>query len=262
MGAERSRARVMLGRQRRRLMQVLRAPIERQLGVITHVATDESAVALTFDDGPNPDSTPRLLDVLARHGARATFFMVGEMAQRHPALVDAVARGGHAIGNHSWNHPSFPAVSAAERMNQVERCETQIAAHSRKLFRPPFGDLDWPARLQLFMRGYRVIGWNASASDWEQRDAAWITAEVQRQLKPGGIVLMHDQLFAYSDADRCARDDMLAAVDALLERNEFRFVTVPELLTMGAPQGRLWTKRSEFEWLHGLASVGDLGFKY
>ncbi len=262
MGAEHGGVRAVLGRQRRRLVRALRAPIERQIGVITHVATQEAVAALTFDDGPNPDSTPHLLEVLKRRGARATFFMVGEMARRYPQLVDDVARAGHAIGNHSWNHPSFPVVSAAERRRQIERCETQIAAHSHGLFRPPFGDLDWPARLQLFMRGYRVIGWNVSASDWEQRDATLIASEVQRQLKPGSIVLMHDQLFAYSDSDRCARDDMLGAVDKLVERDDFRFVTVPELLTMGTPQGRFWTKRSETDWLHGLQSVADLGFKY
>src|SRR6478735_7834989 len=99
-----------IGRMSRRLL----VPIERRFGVITHVDTTEAVVALTFDDGPHPQWTPRLLDLLDRHGAKATFFMVGEMAMRHPDLVDRVISAGHAIGNHSWNHPSFPAVTSSQ----------------------------------------------------------------------------------------------------------------------------------------------------
>jgi peptidoglycan/xylan/chitin deacetylase (PgdA/CDA1 family) len=238
------------------------APLERRIGVITHVQTTVPAVALTFDDGPHPEWTPRVLEVLARHGARATFFMVGEMAARSPELVDRVAAAGHAIGNHSWNHPSFTAVSHAERTRQIERCERAIARHSRRLFRPPFGDLDWRSWLLLVRKRYRVIAWNVSASDWEPRDAEWIRETVAGQMQPGSIVLMHDQLFAFSASDRCSREDMLAALDALLVNAPFRFVTVPELLELGRPQGRFWRKTSELGWLRQLSSYGDLGFDY
>jgi len=234
----------------------------RRLGVITHVETSEPVVALTFDDGPSPDWTPRLLDVLERHGARATFFLVGAMVERYPDLVKRLTSAGHAIGNHSWNHPSFPAVGNSERARQIERCENAIASHSEGLFRPPFGDLDWRSYLQLLAKGFTVVGWSVSSSDWEPRDAASIIASVQMQLKPGSIVLLHDQLFAYSSTDERSREATLAAVDGLLSCAQFRFVTVPELLTFGRPQRRFWFKRSESDWLRGLQSVAELGFRY
>ena len=76
-------------------------------------------VGLTFDDGPDPEYTPRLLEILHRHGARATFFMAGEAARQHPELVRQVAQAGHAIGNHGWDHPSFPFISRDERLAQM-----------------------------------------------------------------------------------------------------------------------------------------------
>src|SRR5206468_4992188 len=83
-------------------------------GAITHVATGEAIAALTFDDGPHPEFTPRLLDILDKHRARATFFMLGENARRHPDLVQRVAQVGHVIGNHSWDHSVFPSLTRRE----------------------------------------------------------------------------------------------------------------------------------------------------
>ena len=107
-----------------------------------------------------------------------------------------------------------------------------------------------------------MIGWNVSSADWEKRDPASIVAEVEGRLKPGSIVLMHDHLFAYSAADEPSRNPMLTALDELLERAPFSFVTVPELLCSGRPRRRFWLKETEGVWLRGLQSFGDLGFKY
>ena len=85
------------------------------LGTITHVATTEHVAALTFDDGPDPASTPLVLDVLAKHNAHGTFFMLGAAASRYPDLVREVAARGHAIGNHTWDHPSLPSLTHRER---------------------------------------------------------------------------------------------------------------------------------------------------
>ena len=136
-----------------RALQRVRSALGRRIGVITDVATTAPVAALTFDDGPHPEWTPRLLDLLDRHQAKATFFMVGEMAARHPELVNRIAGAGHAIGNHSWNHPSFPAIRWAERSRQIARCEDTIRVCNAKLFRPPFGDLNWSSFVQLTLGG-------------------------------------------------------------------------------------------------------------
>ena len=99
-------------------------------------------MALTFDDGPDPEHTPRLLEVLARHGAKATFFMVGARAARHPELVARVAAEGHEIGNHGWDHPSLPALPSAAVAGQLERTRAVLAPHGQALMRPPYGHQD------------------------------------------------------------------------------------------------------------------------
>lgn len=237
--------------------------LARRLGAITRVRTQQRIAALTFDDGPHPEWTPRLLDLLDQHGAKATFFVVGAMAERHREIIERIAKEGHALGNHSWSHPSFPLIGRAERISQITRCERTIGARSTKLFRPPFGDLDWSTRWLLERLGYAVICWDAAGVDWERRDADWILAMLRRQLRPGSIVLLHDQLFTFSATDEASRVEVFTALDRLLaQESAYRFVTVPELLTCGEPEKKLWLKRSDAEWLSALGSLANLGFKY
>ena len=156
------------------LHRVFNAAARRVMGTITHVSTQDAVVALTFDDGPHPESTPHLLDILERHQAHATFFMIGEAAQRHPDLVQRVAQAGHAIGNHSWDHPSFPLISGRERRAQLRACEKAIAPYGQRLFRPPYGHQSAASRLDALWLSYRVVTWNLHAYDWLDHDANWM----------------------------------------------------------------------------------------
>src|SRR5690349_436064 len=106
-----------------RIQRAFDAVYQRLAGAVTSVETQEPLVALTFDDGPNPASTPEVLRILAQHGARATFFMVGEAATKYPDLVREVAAGGHAIANHSWNHLSFTRMRSRQRRRQMQACQ-------------------------------------------------------------------------------------------------------------------------------------------
>jgi len=123
------------------IAQVIRSPIaalkRRVLGTITGVSTSHPVVALTFDDGPHPDFTPKILEILKRHQARATFFMLGKNAQKHPDIVNNVALGGHAIGNHSWDHPSFPLIGSRERRRQLSSCHHALAPNGGRKIRSP-----------------------------------------------------------------------------------------------------------------------------
>ncbi|MBI3812639.1 MAG: glycosyltransferase [Nitrospirae bacterium] len=230
---------------------ILRRPFEtvvcRVMGTITHVESQEPVVALTFDDGPHPEFTPRLLDILKRHGARATFFMVGERAKKYPNLVKRVAEAGHVIGNHSWDHASFPLLSGRERREQIRACARALAPYGQKLFRPPYGHQSLSSRLDALWLGNRVIAWSVSAEDWLGHDADLIVQRLADQMRPGNIILLHDALHAFSDQKFITREPTLQAVEMLLERfgGRFRFVSVPELLRFGRPQRRNWLSKPD-----------------
>jgi peptidoglycan/xylan/chitin deacetylase (PgdA/CDA1 family) len=223
----------------------------RVMGTITHVSTESIVAALTFDDGPHPDSTPRLLDVLDRYQARATLFMLGEAAHRYPELVRRVAQAGHAIGNHSWDHASFPFISRRERHAQIRACQRAIAPYGQRLFRPPYGEQNVVSRFDPLWLGYEVIGWNLEVGDWWDHDSHHMTDLLVRQLRPGGIVILHDALREHPSADKrpmvtrqphADREPMLTALTVFLEQtaSRFRFLTIPELLRQGSPQRRNW----------------------
>jgi peptidoglycan/xylan/chitin deacetylase (PgdA/CDA1 family) len=221
------------------------------MGTITHVSTKSPAAALTFDDGPHPEFTPRLLQILENYEARATFFMLGEAAHQYPDLVRRVAQAGHAIGNHSWDHASFPRISRRERHEQIHACQQAITPYGQLLFRPPYGEQNLVSRLDALRLGYKVIGWNVDAGDWWDDDASRMADLLMRRLRPGRIIILHDNLRTHPNAARrpmvsqqlyLDREPMLKAVTLFLEKTakQFRFMTVPELLQHGRPQRQNW----------------------
>jgi peptidoglycan/xylan/chitin deacetylase (PgdA/CDA1 family) len=142
-------------------------------------------LALTFDDGPNPAWTPRLLDILAVHEVRATFFLVGRYAEAEPALVRRIAEAGHLIGNHSWSHPNLALTAPArvrEELARTSRTLEQITGAPVLFFRPPFG-----ARRPDVLGAARRLGmtpvlWNAITTDWRERSADRIAERLQRRI--------------------------------------------------------------------------------
>jgi len=221
------------------------------MGTVTHVATPSLVAALTFDDGPHPEFTPRLLDILESHQVRGTFFMLGEYAQQYPELVRRVAQGGHAIGNHSWDHASFPFISRRERQEQIKACQQALTPHGQLLFRPPYGEQNIVSYLDPRWLGYKVIGWNVEVGDWWDQDAHRMTDLLVKRLKPGSIIILHDALRQHPSAKRrplvtrephVDREAMLEAVNRFLGQtaNRYRFVTIPQLMQYGRPQRRYW----------------------
>ncbi len=224
-------------------------------GTLIRVQTREPAVALTFDDGPDPRWTPLLLDLLARHGARATFFMVGKQAVAHRTVVERVAAEDHAIGNHTWDHPSLPTLRSPYRRAQLRWAREGLAPWGDRLFRPPYGHQTLASQLDTVAVGYRVVGWNALAEDWLDDPAEVLVARVERRLVPGSIVLLHDRLATFVDPRHADRGPTLEAVEQLLTRHagRYRFVTVPELLSLGLPRKWHLYRRPNLDWLHRLA---------
>lgn len=221
------------------------------IGTITSVETSEPAVALTFDDGPHPLQTPQFLDILEAHGARGTFFLLGYMAERYPELVARIRRGGHAIGNHSWNHPSFPAVCAGERRRQIRACARALGEVDTRLFRPPYGDQTMLTRLDPMWLGWDVVTWSITGTDWRGDLAEPIAERILSRLQPGSIVLLHDALFRYEDVRYTSRDATLQALAVVLETasSQYRFVTVPELLRLGRANREIWIQPGQADYL-------------
>lgn len=207
--------------------------------LITNIETQEPIGALTFDDGPHPIDTPRVLSVLEKYQAKATFFMVGEAAKKYPEIVRMVAEAGHAIGNHSWSHPYLPGVhSRVRRLKQIWACSRAIAPYGHRLFRPPFGGHDERVLFDARLLGYKVIMWNVSAQDWVSQKAEEIADKMIHRFKPGNIFLLHDTIcggkLPESDFNR---EPMIEGLDKALFvlQSQIRLVTVPTLLQAGQP---------------------------
>jgi peptidoglycan-N-acetylglucosamine deacetylase len=212
--------------------------------------------ALTFDDGPHPEHTCRLLEILARHGAKATFFMVGRSAERYPEIVERAAHAGHAIANHTWDHAAMPLLGRRERLRQMLACEQALTPYGSRLFRPPYGFQSRASYLDARGLGYTVVGWSGTAEDWLDHSADGIADRLIHNITPGGIILLHDVLHdvicdAYAD-----RSPLLEAVDRVLEAlsGRYRFLTVPELLAHGRVRRVFRFRAVDRPWLEALGS--------
>lgn len=158
------------------------------------------AVYLTFDDGPIPEVTPKVLAILAKYNVKATFFMVGENIDKHPEVFQQVVEAGHQIGNHTYNHLKGWKTPFDEYMSNVARCNKALFEHHPSvfiptLFRPPYGKATLRQRIALHKMGYTLIYWDVLTRDYD----ASVTPEqmlrlIQRETRPGSIINFHDSL--------------------------------------------------------------------
>lgn len=190
--------------------------------------SDQKEIALTFDDGPHPEHTPRLLDVLAAAGAKGTFFVIGEQTLRHPKLVRRIADEGHEIGNHTWTHSDPSLTSAArflEEVTQTRRMIQNLTGRDCRMMRPPKGALTVGKTLGLWRRQQTIALWNRDPKDFAMTDESellhWLDGYCPRS---GDIVLLHD------NHPRAA-----VAVERL-KRHDLRFVTMSEWLDRADPK--------------------------
>ncbi|MGW0709545.1 polysaccharide deacetylase family protein [Streptomyces sp. NPDC002643] len=177
-------------------------------------------VALTFDDGPGPD-TARLLDTLSAGDAHATFFVVGQNAAAHPDLLRAMADAGHEIGNHSWNHADLtqPDVSVSDQISRTNAAIKAATGAGPTLMRPPYGALNDQVKKAA---GLPIVLWNVDTLDWKNRDSAKVADAALGAVEAGDIVLMHDIHATSVDA--------VPSILNTLTSQGFHFVTVSRLL--------------------------------
>jgi len=189
----------------------------------------EKPIALTFDDGPWPNSTAQVLDVLKKSNVKATFFMVGMQVQKYPQLLKQVVANGHAIGNHTWSHQydHYNASAAAREIDRTAEIVYKTTGVKTSLFRPPAGILNNGLVSYAHEKKYAVVMWSVDSKDWRSRRTtrqAFID-NVLKEAKPGGIVLLHD-----GGGDRSNTVQALPQLISQLKKHGYKFVTVPELL--------------------------------
>jgi peptidoglycan-N-acetylglucosamine deacetylase len=188
----------------------------------------DAGLALTFDDGPDPDATPAVLDALGAAGAQATFFLVGEQVDAHPELAAEVAARGHAVGLHGYRHVEHDELG--DPRVDMERGAAALAAATGErpaLFRPPYGRFSAASRTACRELGLSPVYWSGWGCDWEPIPAPRIADLVIRDIAPGVIVLLHDSArYAY-------RESALATAEALPAVLEAVAAAGLELVTVG-----------------------------
>jgi|GEM_PF-195041 len=190
------------------------------------VEREEKMVALTFDAAWGADHTMELLQVLERYQAKATFFLVGFWVQHYPDMVTEIYEQGHVVGNHSENHPKMSPLNTEQMRKELSDCQERLDAligePECKVFRPPFGDYNESVIETCEDAGYYVIQWDVDSLDWKELSAQEIQARVLERVKPGSIVLMHNNGAHTAEA--------LPGILEALSGDGYQFVTVPELI--------------------------------
>jgi peptidoglycan/xylan/chitin deacetylase (PgdA/CDA1 family) len=176
--------------------------------VLTSEQTRDKTIYLTFDDGPNPQHTPVLLDLLREQNARASFFLIGREAERYPQLVERIVAEGHRLGNHSYNHPVFKGLPLSKQLAEIERTDQILASFDgieRHRFRPPRGAFSFALMLHFARHRRNLSYWSYDSLDYQRQSPADLIDLLRvRPPRAGDVILMHD------DSDRSAH--ILAAL--------------------------------------------------
>lgn len=203
----------------------------RQHGIIdvARVQTDQPLVALTFDDGPHPVHTPRLLDLLRERRVQATFFLIGAQVARRPDIVRRMVDEGHEVGNHTWRHPALSTLGDAAVLREIDRTTEAIHAacgHVPVTLRPPYGAISRrQSRMIHEQRNIPTVLWSVDPRDWQRPGASVVAERIVGNAGNGAIILAHD-----------IHGGTVAAIPAALDGLEargFRFATMSQLLGFG-----------------------------
>lgn len=152
----------------------------------------ENVVYLTFDDGPHAEYTPQVLDILARHDAKATFFVVGRLARAYPDIIERIAAEGHTLANHTWNHEDLATLTRPAFDETVGRTEAILGDLATPCLRPPYGSVGASTREWAAAHGLSLMTWNGSPEDWRRPPATEIADYLVQWAPTGAVILLHD----------------------------------------------------------------------
>lgn|GEM_PF-360869 len=207
---------------------------------LTHGPRGGKRVALSFDDGPDPEETPAVLDVLAEFRAKGSFFVIGKSLATQPTLARRMLAEGHVLGNHSWQHSPWQNFYLTKRHSEeMARCEEAIAkltgTGNQALYRPPVGLKSPELGRAAWKRGLTLVAWSVHSRDTFDRDPGSIARRVLRRVQDGDIILLHDGHHVPGGQRRHCADALRLILEGLRDKG-FECVTVPELLGL-PPEG-------------------------
>jgi peptidoglycan-N-acetylglucosamine deacetylase len=208
------------------------APSPAKPATYAQVRVDQPYIAMTFDDGPSSENTPRLLEMLKQRNIKATFFLIGQNAASNQDIVRRILADGHEVGNHSWTHPQLSKLSDDRVTAEITKTQDAIkeaSGYTPTLLRPPYGAITPRQREWIANRfGLNIILWSVDPFDWKRPGASVITQRILSQVRPGAIILSHD-------IHKQTVDAMPATLDGLIAKG-YKFATVSQLIAMNKPK--------------------------
>jgi peptidoglycan/xylan/chitin deacetylase (PgdA/CDA1 family) len=219
---------IVRGLRDRDYYQIPKVPPPGARNTYSSVRVNGPYLAITFDDGPHPQNTPRLLNILKERNIKATFFVVGQLAKEHPNIIRRILAEGHEIGNHTMTHPTITRLSADKLQREIggtHKALVDIAGYHTRLFRPPGGATNATLKQKFYDEyGYCTILWSVDPNDWKRPGVSVVTSRLVNGAHNGAILLCHDLHAPTVDA-------MPNTLDSLLTKG-YHFVTVSQLLNM------------------------------
>ncbi len=202
---------------------------------IYRVKTDRKRIALTFDDGPSPIWTPKILDELKKANVKATFFMIGHHVKNYPDVARRVAQEGHTIGNHGYAHSVLLYYTPAEIEEEIKYTELvirDVTGQTTKYFRPPKSWILSSLKDKIKSMGYGIVLWSLNSKDWVSFPSKYISSYIIDRVRPGDILLFHDSgnVFTTEGGDRSQTLLTVSTIMQTLKDKGYEFVTINELL--------------------------------
>ncbi len=213
------------------LLRLLTLSPSADIKVYRSVSTEKKQIALTFDDGPHPTLTPRILEILAQYNIPATFFMVGQNVLNYPEAARAVIRAGHEVGNHTFTHPHIAGLDEKAIFDEIGKCEDaleELCEYRPHILRTPQGALTPSLERCLSDDDYILVLWSLDTRDWDNKSTASVVQAVLDNVQAGDIILMHDYIGHNSKTP-----DALEKIIPILLSQGYEFVTVSALLGVG-----------------------------
>jgi len=203
--------------------------------IIYKVKTREKVISLTFDDGPHPDYTEQILEILAEKNVKATFFVTGENIEKYNSIAKRMIQEGHELGNHSYSHKNLifkSPMTIKKEITFTDKLLRDVGCKGDIHFRPPFGRILLIAAFILSSLDKKVIMWSVPTKDYKEKDTSEILKKINRRIKPGAIIVLHDSGIV-RNGKPVNRKQTVEAVKKIinnLQQKGYKFKTVSELI--------------------------------